>query len=56
MYVVQSFDGGNNFYTDSLKDAEEVYLEKCQNSGFVQLLIGEPGHYKTVQQREERTK
>lgn len=49
MYVVQSFQG-SNFYTDSLKEAEDVYFEKCQSCKFVELLSGEPGHYKTIRQ------
>lgn len=49
MFVVQSLDG-NNFYTDNLKEAEEVYFEACQQSEFVELLEGEPGHFKTIRQ------
>ncbi len=49
MYAVQSF-GGNNFYTDSLEEAEKVYFEACQNSEFVELLSGEPGHFDIVRQ------
>jgi hypothetical protein len=49
MYVVQSF-GGNNFYTDSLEEAEEVYFEACQHSSFVQILAGAPGHFETMRQ------
>ena len=50
MYLVQSFDGSSNFYSDSLKEAEDVYFDKCNSSQFVQLLYGEPGHYETVRQ------
>lgn len=49
MYVVQSF-GGSNFYTDSLKEAEDAYFEACQSGDFVQLLEGMPGNFTTVRQ------
>lgn len=49
MYVVQVFQG-NNFYTDSLEEAKNIYFEACQSCEFVELLEGEPGHYKTIMQ------
>lgn len=49
MYVVQPF-WGSIFYADSLKEAEDVYFEVCQSCEFVELLAGEPGHFKTIRQ------
>lgn len=49
MYAVQT-RGGNSFYTDNLQEAEEVYFKACQQSEYVELLAGEPGHFETLRQ------
>lgn len=51
MFAVQA-TSGNNFYTDNLKEAEEVYFKMCQQNKFVELLEGEPGHFQVIRQSQ----
>ena len=37
-----------NYYTDSRKDAEEIYNQLCKDGWRVEILFGTPGHYETV--------
>lgn len=54
MYLVWSSDRSSIFYTDGLDVAERVYQLKCEQGGDVELLFGDPGHFRVIKSNKGR--